>query len=69
MFANAEHGAPETFRNTKLVSLSNTICISVTKYRIGHFTNGILFYDNGTLKRKILSNSEQTIAEGRTEHN
>jgi hypothetical protein len=68
MFANAEHGAPETFRNTKLVSLSNTICISVTKYRIGHFTNGILFYDNGTLNTET-QNSKQTIAEGRTEPN
>jgi hypothetical protein len=28
---------------------------SVTKYHIGHFTFGIIFHDNGTLRGKIRS--------------
>jgi hypothetical protein len=50
MSANAEHDAPETFRDTKLVP---TICTSVTKYHIGYFTIGIIFHDNDTLRHKI----------------
>jgi hypothetical protein len=43
MFTNAEQGAPETFRDTKLMPLRQHHCTSVIKYHIGHFTVGIIF--------------------------
>jgi hypothetical protein len=55
MFANAEHDAPETFRDTKLVPLSQHHLDFRNKvvYHMGHFTIGIIFHDNDTLRHKI----------------
>jgi hypothetical protein len=53
MFANAELDAPESFRGTKLVPFRQHNL--VTKYHIAHFTIGIIFHGNDTLRYKISS--------------
>jgi uncharacterized FlaG/YvyC family protein len=67
MFANAEHDVQEIVSDTKLVPLRQHHLHFRNKYHIGHFTVGIIFQENNTLRRKIPS--KQWIAEGSTESN